>query len=61
MAIRENRDLKEKNNAKTYDDIKNEHEKIKENLNLITSNNRKLHEKLKILKDHADKIKENKN
>lgn len=61
MAIKENRDLKEKNVAKTYEDIKAEHERIKGQLDEITDNNRKLHEKLKILKEQSDKIKENKN
>jgi hypothetical protein len=59
MAIKENRDLKEKNIAKTYEDIKVEHEKIKGQLENITDLNRKYHEKLKVLKEHSDKMKEN--
>jgi len=56
-AIKENRDLKEKNIAKTYEDIKAEHERIKGQLDEITDHNRKLHEKLKNLKEHSEKIK----
>lgn len=61
IAFKENKDLKEKNVQRNYEQVKTEHDKMKVELEEITNKNRKLHERLKILKDYSDKIKETKN
>ena len=64
IALLQNKDLKEKNISRNYEELSKELENMKLQLEKITNNNRKSHENLKMLKEHSEKLqidKENKN
>ena len=63
IALLQNKDLKEKNISRNYEELSKQLDILKQQLGQITKNNRKSHENLKLLKENSEKLqneKENK-
>lgn len=50
----QNKDLKEKNISRNYEELSKELDNLKLQLEKITKHNRKAHENLKMLKEHSE-------